>query len=1047
VDELPLTYSGLNPSIVFRTWFQWVSQAVLDGIQLDCLQDPSYWDRVRTGLLHGHADQRKYCIGIIRQSLLIAQSDISTPTMQFRVAERVIYLKAYEKYAALYEIIVLDRYVNQVQACVPELTRLFQSKVTPLMASTLLSAALSPLVQDGVRKVIGNWYMDYVSKAQGDIQGHIHFLLTGFLPWATLGELFTSTLMSTRETTTAVHGAALTNVIARFVSATEDAPPPAGTAMSTSSTREALDSGRRQVIMGVIDFIIDAGGRIFQYSISYLLEGLVKGLPTCHSELPLRERLSSTEAGRISRISRMPCLPEIASDLYGEYCSQILDSISPGWTDIDAPAYHQMRIQRQRLLGSIESEGGPDDLRTPSESLRSLEGILEQLDASNHRCIQDEKFVPMCKALIKSLNHADPNLVQRADLMTILEAFWEEADRRQFCRPVAIHIPSLLFHPTCVRVYVQRQTVETGVREDGLHTFLSRVVDRLQRLSEGRTYVLALLVTSVRSAVLSCPELIDVLPIENYIIRFTNNPPTTKSEFMFEVAAAEKLQQYQSHRSYTAYYGQREWHAYAAMIDLVHGFPKQYVAVTKNILDRLIEPWKEQTANIPILSKWKNVLQLQMMLLLADSCINEQDVDAYLVIFNHALVVEPWPRYRFLLEWIIARIYYRFPGKTSQILEDLDRLDDSSSTHIASLMKLGVLVAPRETESFSAKLMTQLVPFSASPKVQIRHESNYAIPIVFDLALSKRWRSITENAAFVSLNAFIRSLEKFQVTPWTIRTLKLDAVKDFTLVNIFQGQYLTIESPEKARVAYEDFVALREADRASGLVVPPERVPLGIPLKTELAAKQDTAKISKPRAADITTPTAPAFFQTKSGFDLESLHPQSGPPGQQNQCPASVILIASLIDNPTNLGGLSRISESFGLEALYIADLKQMAHKDFKATSVTSEKHFPIRELKLARVPNFLVDMKKSGYEIVGIEQTDRSGILGTDGVEGDDSKSAGILPKKCVLVLGSEKGGISAEVLAVLDRCVEIRTVGVTRSLSKYNTIILSSTTANLRD
>jgi len=36
-------------------------------------------------------------------------------------------------------------------------------------------------------------------------------------------------------------------------------------------------------------------------------------------------------------------------------------------------------------------------------------------------------------------------------------------------------------------------------------------------------------------------------------------------------------------------------------------------------------------------------------------------------------------------------------------------------------------------------------------------------------------------------------------------------------------------------------------------------------------------------------------------------------------------------------------------------------------------------------------------------------------------------------LVLGSEKGGISTEVLAVVDRCVEIRTVGVTRSLSKF--------------
>jgi tRNA guanosine-2'-O-methyltransferase len=129
------------------------------------LNSGSYWDKVRLGLLHGHADQRKYCIGIIRQSLLAAQADISTPIMQFRVAESARYLRAYEQYSALFETIVLDRYANQVQACLPELTKVVRSEVTPLMASTLLSAALNPMVQDGVRKLIGNWYFEYVTKA------------------------------------------------------------------------------------------------------------------------------------------------------------------------------------------------------------------------------------------------------------------------------------------------------------------------------------------------------------------------------------------------------------------------------------------------------------------------------------------------------------------------------------------------------------------------------------------------------------------------------------------------------------------------------------------------------------------------------------------------------------------------------------------------------------------------------------------------------------------------------------------------------------------
>jgi tRNA guanosine-2'-O-methyltransferase len=76
--------------------------------------------------------------------------------------------------------------------------------------------------------------------------------------------------------------------------------------------------------------------------------------------------------------------------------------------------------------------------------------------------------------------------------------------------------------------------------------------------------------------------------------------------------------------------------------------------------------------------------------------------------------------------------------------------------------------------------------------------------------------------------------------------------------------------------------------------------------------------------------------------------------------------------------------------------------------------------------------MKTNGYVAVGIEQTDQSAILGSEDIRNTNHMSLGTLPRKCVLVLGSEKGGISAEVLAALDRCVEIRTVGVTRSLSK---------------
>lgn len=996
-------------------------------MSLGCLNDRVYWDRVRTGLLHGHADRRKHCIGIIRQTLVAAKDDISNPIMYFRIAERERYIRAYEQYSSLFETIVLDRYVNQVQACLPELTKLLESNITPTMASTLLSAALHPTIQEGIRKIVGNWYIEYVVEGRGNLGGYTDFLLEGFLPWATVGDLFTSTLVANRKTTACMHGAFLVDVVARFVSNTPDTPPDNNLMVSSRFAEDATCSCRRAVVVGVLDFILNAEGKIFQFAILYLLEGLNKGLRSCPGDIVLRDPLTTAEVDKICRISRLPALPEIAGDLYSEYC-RVLCGYSTDQVSSKMPVYLQLRDRNDTLFERMEPET-PEWMMAVSEDSMPLQALSDQLQASKHRLIQGEDYGPVCTRVVSILDQTDPSTIDVATLFTVLDALWEEADRRQFIRPVAVHVPPVLFHPTCMLVLVRQQSQKSkSTLDDDLQTLLSKAMSSLQRLSEGRTYILSLLATSLRRAAFYNPEVMSVLPFEQYIMRFLQHPPSTKPEFLFEVAAAEKLQQIHIHRTYSAYYGEREYIAYAAMIDLLQRNPKAHARITKAILDRLLEPWKAQKTGIPIISKWKNVLQLQAMLILADFCIPESEVDAYLSSFRHALNLEPWPRYRFLLEWIIARIYYRFPEKTSQVIDDLGKLDDNSSTQIASLMKLAVLIAPRESEDFSTRFMTQLVPFAASPKVQIRHESNYAIPIIFDVALERSWKKITDNEAFVSLNAFIRRLDKFQFAPWTIRTLKLDAVNDFTLVNIFQGQYLTIESPEKDRVAYEDFISLYESDHSPAPSPPPSRIPLGTPIPTPFIAPLSRTKVPTQSTPTPASQPTPSFYQTKSGFSLASLHPTPGPPSIQSQRPASIILVASLIENPTNLGGLSRISESFGISTLYIDDLRKTAHKEFKATSVTSEKHFPILELKVAGVPEYLVGMKRQGYEVVGIEQTDRSGVLGTN----DDEERLGVLPRKCVLVLGSEKGGVSAEVLAVVDRCVEIRTVGVTRSLSK---------------
>lgn len=724
-------------------------------------------------------------------------------------------------------------------------------------------------------------------------------------------------------------------------------------------------------------------------------------------------------------MSRTPGLPEVAGDLYKVYCKRLCEYAHPDLVLTSIPGYAALddRVKELKRRGDeakLQVTSNTDEIK-----ITSLSGFLQILQDTKHASIQGSAYATACGQLTAYFNATDLAAITSDELYATLDAMWEEADRREFNRSVAVHLPTLLFHPTCIQVCLRDGANDSGNASGGdLQLLLQKAAETLQQLSEGRSYILASFASSLRRAAFTHPAIMTVLPYEDVILRFLNHPPAAKAEFLFEVAAASKLQAYIPHRSYASYYGQREWYAYAAWIDLLNRFPKEQLAVAKRVFDRLLEPWASQKGSVPVISKWKDVLQLQIMLVLTEHCVSAEDADTYLDKFMHALTVEQWPRYRFVLEWIITRIYFHHPSKADRILIDLSHLDENSPIHIASLMKLAVLTAPfLNSEDFALNLIIQLIPFSASQKVHIRHEAHLSFPMIFGLAEKEGWTSITSNPGFSVLNTHIRQTEKFKTPAWSIRTLRIDAVADFTLTEIFQGQYLYIESPEPERVAHEDFIALNQTDNSATLH--PARITPGHPQpQTEITVNFKPAEFILDEDGVKSN-----FYQTKSGFNFDSLLPKAVAPHLQDKQPASVILVASLIDNPTNLGGLSRISESFGLETLYINEIKKTAHKDFKATSVTSEKHLPIKELKEANVPNFLISMKTKGYEVVGIEQTDRSGILGDDTAE--RSKDAGTLPKRCVLVLGAEKSGITPEVLSVIDRCVEIRTVGVTRSLN----------------
>ncbi|KAM4828745.1 putative methyltransferase TARBP1 isoform 2-T2 [Thomomys bottae] len=135
-----------------------------------------------------------------------------------------------------------------------------------------------------------------------------------------------------------------------------------------------------------------------------------------------------------------------------------------------------------------------------------------------------------------------------------------------------------------------------------------------------------------------------------------------------------------------------------------------------------------------------------------------------------------------------------------------------------------------------------------------------------------------------------------------------------------------------------------------------------------------------------------------------------------------LVVVASLVDKPTNLGALCRTCEVFGAAALVVGSLQCVQDRQFQHLSVSAEQWLPLVEVKPAQLGDYLQQKKAEGYTVIGAEQTARSATL-----------DQYCFPEKSLLLLGNEREGIPARLIQQLDVCVEIPQQGVVRSLNVH--------------
>lgn len=574
-------------------------------------------------------------------------------------------------------------------------------------------------------------------------------------------------------------------------------------------------------------------------------------------------------------------------------------------------------------------------------------------------------------------------------------------------------LPYFLFHPKLVNL------CET---ESRLSSVLTNLVTTLLKLAEHRIYIFAPLAESLRRAFLHI-DAAECLPFHDYIIRYANAPPSTRTEFELERSISSRLTGFAASRTYESYYGKHEAYGHACVFDTLNrlSFTGYWTTQCRTILDELLGIWLRQKRPPPVFSKWKTSGQLQIMLISMERILpslSELEVKGYVEKFFELVALEPLPRFRYLLEWTLVRIFTRVPHLRNIVLEVEECMDLSNPKFLVSIIKLNFMLSclPDSTEEFVQQHMAQLVTLCASAKIAIRHEAQWTFAPLWDHVVSRGWTSMTENPAFSRMNAYIRGLEAYKNPPPGRLLERFDPTEDHNMTHLFQGDHLKIEPGEAEILGYEDLLAVCEDD---GQLLPV--IPVGDPvpgrIKNPGLAKASAQSMSSLPTREITV--APLQIKASSWQEDLAMLPGAAKTSRRFH---DIIVIASFIENAYNIGGLSRVGEIFGIKSLQIRTLKTLLSKDFTSVSVSSHMWLPIEQLAVDDVSQYITDRKVDGYSAVGIEQTDSSKILG---------QSECKLPEKIVLVLGSEREGIPARILAEMDFCVEIKQAGITRSLN----------------
>uniref|UniRef100_A0A8V0Y3H4 tRNA (guanosine(18)-2'-O)-methyltransferase TARBP1 n=1 Tax=Gallus gallus TaxID=9031 RepID=A0A8V0Y3H4_CHICK len=391
---------------------------------------------------------------------------------------------------------------------------------------------------------------------------------------------------------------------------------------------------------------------------------------------------------------------------------------------------------------------------------------------------------------------------------------------------------------------------------------------------------------------------------------------------------------------------------------------------------------------------------------------------------------------KYFIEWIVILSLHKYPQFLNKFWDcfcyDEEKLKTSICTFLSVLSHFDTILQNTSEKKPILKKALLVV-------LQWCFNHNFSVRLYALVALKKIWAMcrMLDVEEFEALTPVIESslqqVENMHGTGNARRNWQriqdhfffatFHPLEDYSLETIFYTL------PRLSEVAEDEWISLCKFERFTDIPLPPafqwyrSRAEL-LDLKPSDWSQQDTGSSSvdadgQTEWTDVQKKIIPWKHSTPSS-DLEMvLQDRAAKLGKSN---SRLIVVASLIDKPTNLGGLCRTSEIFGASALVVGSLHYVQDKQFQHLSVSAEQWLPLVEVKPSQLVDYLQQKKTEGYTAIGVEQTAKSYDL-----------TEYCFPEKSLLLLGNEHEGIPANLIHHLDVCVEIPQQGIIRSLNVH--------------